>query len=126
MSTPSESTHIPPRRIQLKRTKGWRIRQAHSVARPTRWGNPFTVAGAIENEFVTSNDSLTKQRRFVVGCFHSWLTEGENSLWWFESGRQQHQWIVANLHVLRGRDLACWCPLSDPCHADVLIEFANA
>lgn len=32
---------------------------------------------------------------------------------------------------LRGRDLACWCPLEDaagnrvPCHADVLLELAN-
>jgi hypothetical protein len=26
---------------------------------------------------------------------------------------------------LRGRDLACYCPLDEPCHADVLLEFAN-
>jgi hypothetical protein len=26
---------------------------------------------------------------------------------------------------LRGRDLACHCPLDEPCHADVLIEIAN-
>lgn len=34
--------------------------------------------------------------------------------------------------ILGGRDLACWCPLTDkrgnhvPCHADVLLEIANA
>ncbi len=27
---------------------------------------------------------------------------------------------------LRGKDLSCWCPLSSPCHADVLLELANA
>lgn len=27
---------------------------------------------------------------------------------------------------LRGKDLACWCPLDGPCHADVLLEIANA
>ena len=27
---------------------------------------------------------------------------------------------------LRGRDLACWCALDQPCHADVLLELANA
>jgi len=27
---------------------------------------------------------------------------------------------------LRGKDLACWCPLDQPCHADVLLELANA
>ena len=33
--------------------------------------------------------------------------------------------IVA-AHELAGKDLACWCPLSSPCHADVLLELANA
>ena len=27
---------------------------------------------------------------------------------------------------LRGRDLACYCPLDRPCHADVLLAVANA
>lgn len=27
---------------------------------------------------------------------------------------------------LCGRDLACWCPSDQPCHADVLLELANA
>jgi hypothetical protein len=26
---------------------------------------------------------------------------------------------------LAGRDLACWCPAHEPCHADVLLEVAN-
>lgn len=36
------------------------------------------------------------------------------------------------LAQLRGHDLCCWCPLVDkdgnrvPCHADVLLELANA
>ena len=28
--------------------------------------------------------------------------------------------------LLRGHDLACWCPLDQPCHADVLLEVANS
>ncbi|MGV6803246.1 MAG: DUF4326 domain-containing protein [Ruegeria sp.] len=24
-----------------------------------------------------------------------------------------------------GKDLACWCPLDGPCHADVLLDLAN-
>jgi hypothetical protein len=27
---------------------------------------------------------------------------------------------------LRGKKLACWCALDEPCHADVLLEIANA
>jgi len=26
---------------------------------------------------------------------------------------------------LRGRDVACYCPLDEPCHADVLLRVAN-
>ena len=29
------------------------------------------------------------------------------------------------LGPLIGKDLACFCKLSDPCHADVLLEIAN-
>ena len=28
--------------------------------------------------------------------------------------------VTAARHELRGYDLACWCPLEEPCHADVL------
>ena len=31
-----------------------------------------------------------------------------------------------DLTPLRGHDLVCWCPLDQPCHADVLLELANA
>lgn len=29
------------------------------------------------------------------------------------------------LEPLRGKNLACWCPLDQPCHADILLELAN-
>ena len=29
-------------------------------------------------------------------------------------------------HCLRGKDLACWCALDEPCHADVLLRIANS
>jgi len=30
-----------------------------------------------------------------------------------------------DLEPLRGKDLMCFCPLDQPCHADVLLEYAN-
>jgi hypothetical protein len=33
--------------------------------------------------------------------------------------------LAAIKRELRGRDLACWCPLDEPCHADTLLEIAN-
>jgi hypothetical protein len=37
---------------------------------------------------------------------------------------QQH--LLSQLHELAGYDLACWCPLDQPWHADVLLEIANS
>lgn len=31
-----------------------------------------------------------------------------------------------DLAPLRGKNLACWCPLDQPCHADVLLAAAKA
>lgn len=33
---------------------------------------------------------------------------------------------VADVLELRGKDLCCWCPLDQLCHADVLLEIANS
>ena len=56
----------------------------------------------------------------------SWMRLGVASNWWFADGRYRWDWMDANLHTLRGHDLACWCPLDGgPCHADVLLELAN-
>lgn len=33
--------------------------------------------------------------------------------------------LAALREDLGGRDLACWCPLDAPCHADVLLELAD-
>ena len=29
--------------------------------------------------------------------------------------------LMRRLPELRGKDLACWCPLEAPCHVDVLL-----
>lgn len=33
--------------------------------------------------------------------------------------------VLDRLQELRGHDLACWCRLDQPCHADVLLGLAN-
>ncbi len=37
----------------------------------------------------------------------------------------KRRWMREHLHELRGKNLACWCPLDQPCHADALLELAN-
>ena len=105
-----------PKRIQLRRTKGWRMPpNTVSVARPNKWGNPFRVNVDFHDVFwAPDNES-------AVRMFRRWLClPGYSCLL-----PDRRQWIRSNLCELRGKNLACWCRLSDPCHADVLLELAN-
>jgi hypothetical protein len=89
-----------PERIQLSRKKGWRKPEgAVVVARPSKWGNPYRVIG-------------TTGRADAVELFRVLLRDSPVLQ---KEARED----------LAGRDLACWCPLDEPCHADVLLDFAN-
>jgi Domain of unknown function (DUF4326) len=114
-----------PQRVQLRRTKGWRKPAgAVSVARPTKWGNPIDWR-TYPKHFVDmdGNDCNcvpdAERRRFSVIDFGSVVKFGIGALPGYPSRAE----IAA---ALRGKDLACWCPLDQPCHADVLLEIANA
>jgi hypothetical protein len=106
------------KRIQRRRTKGWRMPEgAVYVGRPTQWGNPMEAAilgqqGAVDAFKVHIAAYFGWESRMVQRAFYPWPVESSA----FEN------WIAP----LVGRDLACWCPLDKPCHADVLLELANA
>lgn len=101
-----------PQRIQLSRAKGWRMPPgAVKVDRSTRWGNPF-APGQTGPMGRTPID-----REGAVGFFRAMLADPEL--------RAAARYPI-DLSELRGRDLACWCALDQPCHADILIEMANA
>jgi len=46
-------------------------------------------------------------------------------VWYGLSDDVGAQLAKAARNELAGKDLACWCPLDQPCHADVLLELAN-
>lgn len=94
-----------PKRIQRKRTKGWRMPEgAVYVGRPTKWGN-FRELQRHADEW---------QRGMAVEEYRLWYSS------------QPAEWLQAAVVApLRGHDLACWCPIDQPCHADVLLELAN-
>lgn len=103
-----------PQRIQLRRTKGWRKPEgAVVVARPTKWGNPYRVTAG-------NHCTYPANRADVVRLFRQ-AVEADR-----DYGRNICGFHYADLAELRGKDLACWCPLDQPCHADVLLELANA
>lgn len=119
------------KRIQLRRTKGWRKPDgAIVVARPSKWGNPFRVEHTDpDGEFaecgpyfvddglgVTFFHRIDEARFYAAECFRLDLTMRELPGW---------PTVEEIRDVLAGHDLACWCPLDQPCHADVLLELAN-
>jgi hypothetical protein len=89
-------------RVRLSRKRGWR-KPANTVvvSRPSRWGNPFAAHGPDD-------------RGRVVALYRDFIHRPENAALREEARR-----------VLWGKNLACWCPLGGPCHADVLLEVAN-
>ena len=110
-----------PQRIQLRRQKGFRKPAgAVVVTRSSRWGNPFTIADAIDANH-------TDPRRAVVSHFTAWLQGHPDYPDVFTVSRRtfDRRWMREHLPELAGRDLACYCSPSDACHADALLEAAN-
>ncbi len=97
-----------PVRLQLSRRAGFNLQEvsratngldAVNVARPGRHGNPFVVS-----------DTQTAEQ--AVERFRERAEE------WVKDQPE----LIADL---RGKNIACWCQLGDPCHGDVLLELAN-
>ncbi len=92
-----------PVRIQRKRSRGWKMPpNTVYVGRPSRWGNPFQLGAGIT-------------RTGCVNMFRHYLDADMLAI-------SKDQVRAA----LRGKNLACWCPLDQPCHADVLLNLANS
>jgi len=95
-----------PERVQLSRRKGWRKPEnTVVVSRPSKWGNPFPIA------------ELGRAR--AVAAFREMLGDPAARA---AAHYPEPDEIRA---ALAGRNLACWCPLDQPCHADALLDVAN-
>ena len=114
-----------PKRIQLSRRKGWKMPPGTvKVARPTMYGNPFKIGERINWRHVEwvheaadalgikIGEPLTAQQ--AVDMFRAYMDENKDT----EFGKLARE-------LLRNKNLACFCPLDQPCHADVLLELAN-
>ena len=112
-----------PKRIQRKRTKGWRMPEnTVYVGRPSVWGNPFPEGWLGDRAVPLYRDLM---QGFFNGPGLRDLTDSQ-----FQKVYRAVQPFMSinspNPKWLRGKNLACWCKESDPCHADVLLELANA
>lgn len=128
-----------PQRIQRKRTKGWKMPEgAVYVGRGSIWGNPFVVgepSGIFDGKYgrplglrdqveilipsLSLDQAIEFYRNAVTGYLKPEMYPAGHH---FSDKLRPH----ASIDMLRGKNLMCWCPLDKPCHADVLLELANA
>ena len=111
-----------PKRIQRKRTKGYRMPEgAVYVGRPTKWGNPFTDSPFDGPDAVERYRQALMEKPLMVMTVGEWVANGGSQEFFIALYKRDRQL----LDELRGKDLACWCPLDKPCHADILLKIAN-
>lgn len=77
------------------------------VGRGSKWGNPWVVNPELATYPPRNQYRATLGE--VLDLYASYATQ------------------MADLarEELEGKDLACWCGVEAPCHADVLLELAN-
>ena len=108
-----------PVRIQMKRTPGWRMPpDTVKVDRSTKWGNPWRIG---EPGIPDAAEAVRRFTAAVKGFRSNGVFVGPQA-----APGSRIRAIIDGLSKLRGKNLACWCPLDQPCHADVLLELANA
>lgn len=127
---------MSPQRIQLSRTKGWKMPEnTVKVDRTTKYGNPFR-----DSEHSSYGESSVKLANGMYLMIDDWWTTAT-------AVELFRQWVTnqtvmdpasdnkpltqarlparPDLSLLRGKNLACWCKPGTPCHADVLLQLAN-
>lgn len=144
-----------PTRIQRKRTKGWTMPEnTIYVGRGSAWGNPFKLQGDMIYLDCSHRRKIMDPwvylcmgdiklvvilyRRLIHGAMAERmisldLKASDPTEWTLEKAAEnvndllhwRHRFETLDITDLTGKNLACWCPLDQPCHADVLLKFAN-
>ena len=111
---------MKPKRIQRRRAKGWKMpAETLYVGRPGKYGNPFH-----------SGDRAADVEKFRL-CVSEFPVPLGRIKMWREAGGSTTMLVLLAARVpwvineLRGKDLCCWCKLSQPCHADILLKLVN-
>lgn len=117
------------------------------VDRTTKWGNPFNFKSPSHCwtalSYGEKGDPAGRQAASVK-AFREWVSSGKFMLLTgvglhAEINGESQPFAVSpdvaapkapSIESIRselgGKNLACWCKIGTPCHADVLLELANA
>ncbi len=122
------------KRIQRQRSKGWKTpANTTYVGRPTKWGNPFKLINdmiycdashrrkGLDPWVQTDGMIYTKQEGLAqaITLYENWIYG------LFRYGVIPKKFMFDDIQELKGKNLACWCPLDQPCHAGILLKIAN-
>ncbi len=120
---------------------------AVSVTRPGKWGNPFDFRSPdccwLALSYGCRGDRLGRQEASVK-AFREWIeppAKGKKLVRMergIRIGNNERDFQIGPRFIvgppptidavrssLRGKNLACFCALDQPCHADVLLKLAN-
>lgn len=125
-----------PVRLQLSRKAGFDLRAlsravnglpALSVSRGKnrRWGNPFHWTAAMAEFGCTETEAKQWAKDAYLELAMLALSDQPNKPTSITGCETVKAAIRDGLPGLAGKNLACWCGPSEPCHADVLLELAN-
>lgn len=124
-----------PTRIQRKRNLGWRMPEnTKCVDRTSKYGNPFKVKGdmiyadashrrKIMDLWVHFSGPFPKEEIMdeLMKLYRAWVLGAS-----FNQVVRPRTFTTEQMrYELTGKNLACFCSLDHPCHADVLLKLAN-
>jgi len=112
---------VKPQRIQLSRRKGWRMPpNTIKVDRTGRFGNPFVVG------VHGTRAECVRWFELLLGGYVC-LSHGKDKdgQWHADKQLSYTKMLRRDRRHLVGKNLACWCPLDQPCHADILLAVAR-
>jgi len=103
-----------PFRVQLRRTKGWRMPpNTVKVDRTTKWGNPFIVG-----KHGTRAECVDLFGKMLAGYICLTVGDPDEQIAYRKMVKLHHG-------ELEGKNLACWCPPNAACHADILLKLRH-
>lgn len=89
------------------------------VDRTTKWGNPCIVGVHGTREECVKWLEYALAGSIVLGH------KNKDGTWLADQLLAYRKMAKRNRRFLVGKNLACWCPLDKPCHADVLLRLAQ-
>lgn len=124
-----------PQRIQRKRTKGWRMpentvyvgRHNDGEFNLGEFGNPFRVGGLYKiGTGKTGGFTYLRclDESYNDGSFIK-VRDNAHAVELYKQYLSIYPLKKEKLDKLKGKNLACWCSLNEPCHADILLKIAN-